>query len=54
MTSSSLERNETGAVGGTNTGPSVLDRLVSDGKLAQVVTDHFRLKKKKEVEQDVR
>jgi len=32
-------------VGGTNTGPTVFDGLVGDGELAEIVTDHFRLKK---------
>ena len=37
----SLEGNETGGVGGTNTGTTMLHRLVGDGELAQVVTNHF-------------
>merc|ERR1719464_2570623 len=39
----SLERNKSGGVCGSNTGPSVLHRLVGDGELAQVVTNHLRL-----------
>uniref|UniRef100_A0AAG5D023 Uncharacterized protein n=1 Tax=Anopheles atroparvus TaxID=41427 RepID=A0AAG5D023_ANOAO len=42
-----LQRNKTGAMGSTDTGTTVLDRLVGHGELAQVVTDHvgsdFRL-----------
>jgi hypothetical protein len=30
-------------VGGTNTGPTVLNRLVGDGELRKVVTNHLRL-----------
>ena len=30
-------------MGGTDTGATVLDRLVGDGELAQVVSDHLRL-----------
>ena len=30
-------------MGGTDTGPSVLDWLVGDGELAQVVSNHLRL-----------
>jgi len=39
----SLQRNETGAVGGTDTRTTVLDGLVGQGELAQVVTDHLGL-----------
>merc|ERR1719216_433076 len=38
-----LEGDESGAVGGTNTGPTVLHRLVGDGELPQVVSDHLWL-----------
>ena len=38
-----LEGDKSGAVSGTNTGPSVLDWLVGDGELAQVVSDHLWL-----------
>jgi len=38
-----LQRNETRRVRGTNTGPTVLDRLVCDGELAKVVANHLRL-----------
>jgi len=38
-----LERNETGRVGGTNTGSSVLDWVVRDREFSQVVSDHLRL-----------
>jgi len=38
-----LQRNESRRVSGTNTGSTVLDRLVRDRKLSQIVTHHFRL-----------
>merc|ERR1712192_377508 len=38
-----LEGDESGAVGGTNTGPTVLYRLVGDGELSQVVSNHLWL-----------
>jgi hypothetical protein len=38
-----LEGDESGRVGGTDTRATVLDRLVGDGELAQVVSDHLRL-----------
>merc|ERR1719384_1240661 len=38
-----LEGDESGAVGGSNTGPTVLNRLVGDGELAQVVSNHLWL-----------
>ena len=38
-----LEWDKSGAVGGTDTGPSVLDWLVGDGELAQIVTNHLGL-----------
>merc|ERR1719188_1627348 len=38
-----LEGDESGAVGGSDTGPTVLHRLVGDGELAQVVTNHLWL-----------
>ena len=41
--SSSLEGDEPGGVGSTNTRPTVLNRLVRDGELSQVVTNHLRL-----------
>jgi hypothetical protein len=39
----SFERNETRRVGGTNTGPTMLHRLVGKGELSKVVANHFRL-----------
>ena len=39
-----LERDEPRAVGGSDTGPTVLHRLVRHGELAQVVAHHLRLK----------
>ncbi len=41
-----LEWDEPGGVGGTDTRTTVLDWLVGDRELAQVVSDHLRLKKK--------
>merc|ERR1719234_509683 len=38
-----LEGDESGAVGGTNTGPTVLHGLVGDGELSQVVSNHLWL-----------
>lgn len=38
-----LEGNEAGGVGGSNARPAMLHRLVGDGELAQVVTDHLGL-----------
>merc|ERR1712113_16491 len=38
-----LEGNETGRVGGADTGSSVLDWSVRDREFGQVVTNHFRL-----------
>ena len=38
-----LEWDEPGRVGGSDTGSSVFDRLVRNGKLPQVVSDHLRL-----------
>jgi hypothetical protein len=38
-----LERNETGRVGGTDTGTTVLDGLVGDGELSKVVSNHLGL-----------
>ena len=38
-----LEWDKSGAVGGTDTGPTVLDWLVGDGELAQVVSNHLWL-----------
>merc|ERR550519_199809 len=38
-----LEGDESGAVGGSNTGPTMLHRLVGDGELPQVVSDHLWL-----------
>lgn len=39
----SLERNEPGRVGSTNTRPSVLDRLVTDGELSKIMANHLGL-----------
>lgn len=39
----SLKGNEPGRVSSTNTGPSVLDRLVTYGELSKIMTDHLRL-----------
>ena len=36
-----LERDESGGVGGSDTGASVSDGSVSDGELAKVVADHL-------------
>ena len=41
-----LEGDEPGGVGGSNTGTTVLNWFVSDGELAQVVSNHLRLEKK--------
>ena len=41
-----LERDKSRRVCGTNTRPSMFNWLVCDGKLTQVVTNHFRLEKK--------
>lgn len=38
-----LQRNEAGRMSGSNTRTTVLNRLVSDGELSQVMTNHFRL-----------
>ncbi len=38
-----LEWNEAGRMGGTNTWLTVLDRLVCDGELSQIMSDHFWL-----------
>ena len=38
-----LEWDETGRMGGTNTWPSVLHRLVCDRELSKVVSNHFSL-----------
>jgi hypothetical protein len=38
-----LQGNETGRVGGTDTGTTVLDGLVRDRELSQVVANHLRL-----------
>merc|ERR1719330_1599276 len=38
-----LEGDESGAVGGTNTRPTVLHGLVGDGELSQVVSNHLWL-----------
>jgi hypothetical protein len=38
-----LERNELGRCRRTNTGPTVLDRLVGDRVLGKVSADHLRL-----------
>lgn len=38
-----LKRDETGAVGGTNSRPTVLDGLVRQGEFTQVETNHLRL-----------
>lgn len=38
-----LEWNKTGAVSSTNTGSTVLDRLVCQREISHVVTDHFWL-----------
>ena len=42
LTTSSLQRDEPGRVGGPDAGLPVADGLVGDGKLAQVVADHVR------------
>ena len=38
-----LQRNEPRRVGSTNTGTTVLDRLVRDGEFTEVVADHLGL-----------
>merc|ERR550519_977420 len=38
-----LEGDESGAVRGSDTGPTMLHRLVGDGELSQVVSDHLWL-----------
>merc|ERR1712072_1650451 len=38
-----LEWHEAGGLGGTNTGGTVLDRLVGDGELTEVVSNHVSL-----------
>ena len=38
-----LQGNETGRVGGTDTGTTVLDGAVRDGELGEVVADHLGL-----------
>ena len=43
VSSDLFERNETRRVGGTDTGATVLDRLIRDGEFAQVMTDHLWL-----------
>ena len=43
MERSLFERDEARGVGGTDTGATVLHRLVCDGELPQVVADHLRL-----------
>lgn len=43
--SSLLQRDESRAVGGTNTRATVLDWLVGNGEFAQVVSNHFGLGK---------
>jgi hypothetical protein len=40
---SSFQRNKPRGVGGTDTGPAMLDRLIGDGELSKVVADHLRL-----------
>ena len=39
----SFQRNEPGAVGGTDTRTTVLDGLVRDGEFAEVAANHLRL-----------
>ena len=43
-----LEGNEAGRVSGTDTGATVLYRLVGDRELSSVVTNHLGLKEEKE------
>ena len=40
---SSFERDKPRRVGGTDTGPTVLDWLVGDGELCEIVANHLRL-----------
>ena len=42
-----LQWDESWRVGGTNTGPSVFDGFVSDTEFTQVVSNHFRLQRRK-------
>lgn len=39
----SLERNESGRMGGTDPRPTMLDRFVTDREFCEIVTDHFGL-----------
>ena len=39
----SFERDKPRRVGGTDTRPTVLDRLVGDGELCEIVANHLRL-----------
>ena len=43
----SLEGNEPGGVGGSNTWPPMFHRLVGDGKFTQIMTHHLGLGKQK-------
>ena len=44
LSSSLLERDESGGVGGADAGPTVLHGLVRDAELAEVVANHLGLK----------
>lgn len=40
-----LQRNEAGRMSGSNTRTTVFNRLVCDGELSKVMTNHLRLKR---------
>lgn len=42
-----LQRNEAGRMSGSNTWTTVFNRLVCDGELSKVMTNHLRLKRDK-------
>lgn len=44
-----LQRNEAGRMSGSNTRTTVFNRLVCDGELSKVMTNHLRLKRKKHI-----
>ena len=48
-TSSLLQGDETRRVGSTDTGATVPDRLVGDGVLTQVGSNHLTLKEEEEI-----
>lgn len=40
-----LQRNEAGRMSGSNTWTTVFNRLVCDGELSKIMTNHLRLKR---------